>query len=73
MYGAAFLWLNLTIKYKNTMFLDEFTSKIKAWICDFCQCRLCKKICVKLSFHLKESIINIQEKKFKHSKTKIKI
>ena len=34
---------NLHTKYKSTKSLDEFKSKIKAWKCDFCQCRLCKK------------------------------
>ena len=42
-YRAPFLWANLHTKYKNAKSLDEFKSKIKAWKCDFCQCRLCKK------------------------------
>ena len=42
-YRAPFLWANLHTKYKSTKSLDEFKSKIKAWKCDFCQCRLCKK------------------------------
>ena len=42
-YRAPFLWANLHTKYKNTKSVDEFKSIIKAWKCDFCQCRLCKK------------------------------
>ena len=43
-YRASFLWANLHTKYKNAKSLDEFKSKIKAWKCDFCQCRLGKKV-----------------------------
>ena len=42
-YRAPFLWANLHTKYKNAKSLDEFKSKVKAWKCDFCQYRLCKK------------------------------
>ena len=42
-YRALFLWTNPHTKYKIAKSLDEIKSKIKAWICDFCQCRLCKK------------------------------
>ena len=48
-YRAPFLWANLRTKYKNAKPLDEFKSKIKAWKCDFCQCRLCKKYPLKTS------------------------
>ena len=49
-YQAPLLWANLHTKYKNTKSLDEFKSKIKAWKCDFCQCRLCKKYVQNLGF-----------------------
>ena len=49
-YRAPFLWANLHTKYKNAKSLDEFKSKIKAWKCDFCQCRLCKKYVQNLGF-----------------------
>ena len=49
-YRAPFLWANLHMKYKNARSLDEFKSKIKAWKCDFCQCRLCKKYVQNLGF-----------------------
>ena len=42
--------MNLHTKYKNAKSLDEFKSKIKAWKCDFCQCRLCKKYVQNLGF-----------------------
>ena len=42
-YQVPFLWTNLQTKYKNAKSLDEFKSKMKAWIYDFCQCRLFKK------------------------------
>ena len=58
--GAPFLWPNLHTKYKNAKSLDEFKSEIKAWKCDFCQCRLSKKILAKLRFYLKESILDNQ-------------
>ena len=50
MYQVLFLWVNLQTKYKNTKSLDEFKSKIKAWKCDFCDCRLCKKYVQNLGF-----------------------
>ena len=43
MYRAPFLWVNLHIKYKNLKSLDEVKPKVKAWKCDFSQCRPCKK------------------------------
>ena len=53
-YRAPFLWANLHTKFKNAKSLDEFKSKIKskikAWKCDFCQCRLCKKYVQNLGF-----------------------
>ena len=49
-YRTPFLWANLHTKYKCAKFLDEFKSKIKAWKCDFCQCRLCKKYVQNLGF-----------------------
>ena len=48
--GALFLWPNLHTKYKNAKSLDGFKSKIKAWKCDFCQCRLSKKYLQNLGF-----------------------
>ena len=50
LYRAPFLWANLHSKYKNSESLDEFKSKIKAWKCDFCHCRLCKKYVQNLGF-----------------------
>ena len=41
-YQAPFLWGNLHTKYENANYPDEFKSKIKAWKCDFWQCRLCE-------------------------------
>ena len=49
-YRAPFLWANLYTKYKNAKSPDEFKSNIKAWKCDFCQCRLCKKYVQNLGF-----------------------
>ena len=49
-YRAPFLSANLNIKYKNAKSLDELKSKIKAWKCDFCQCRPCKKYVQNLGF-----------------------
>ena len=49
-YRASFLWANLQTKYINAKSPDEFKSKIKAWKCDFCQCRLCKKYVQNLGF-----------------------
>ena len=49
-YQAPFLWANLYTKYKNAKTLDEFKQKIKAWKCDFCRCRLCKKYVQNFTF-----------------------
>ena len=49
-YRVPFLWANVRTKYKNAKSLDEFISKVKAWKCDFCQCRLCKKYMQNLGF-----------------------
>ena len=49
-YRVSFLWANLQTKYINAKSPDEFKSKIKAWKCDFCQCRLCKKYVQNLGF-----------------------
>ena len=49
-YPALFFWADLHTKYKNAQLLDEIKSKIKAWKCDFCQYRLCKKFEQNLGF-----------------------
>ena len=47
---APFLWANLYTKYENAESCNEFKSKMKAWKCDFCQCRLSKKYVKNLGF-----------------------
>ena len=60
MYWALVSLANLHTKYKNTKSLGEFRSKLKAWKCDFCQCRLGKIYLQNLGFILKKKIIDNQ-------------
>ena len=40
MYRAPFLWANQHTKCKNANSLNELKSNIKAWKCDFWQCKI---------------------------------
>ena len=40
-YGTPLLWENLPEKYKTATSLNSFKTKIKAWKCEACVCRLC--------------------------------
>ena len=40
-YRTPLLWENLSEKYKTATSLNSFKTKIKAWKCETCVCRLC--------------------------------
>ena len=41
-YRTPLLWANLPGKYKTATSLNSFKTKIKAWKCETCVCRLCQ-------------------------------
>ena len=49
-YRTPLLWANLPEEHKLTNSVNEFKSKIKAWKCDTCVCRLCRPFLENLGF-----------------------
>ena len=49
-YGTPLLWENLPEKYKTATSLNSFKTKIKAWKCETCVCRLCQTYHQNLGF-----------------------
>ena len=49
-YRTPLLWANLPEEHKLTNSVNEFKSKIKAWKCDTCVCRLCRPFLQNLGF-----------------------
>ena len=41
-YRTPLFWANLPEKYKTAISLNSFKTKIKAWKCETCICRLCQ-------------------------------
>ena len=49
-YRTPLLWANLPEKYKTATSLNSFKTKIKAWKCETCVCRLCQTYHQNLGF-----------------------
>ena len=49
-YRTPLLWANLRENYKTAASLNSFKTKIKAWKCETCVCRLCQTYHQNLGF-----------------------